>query len=96
MKDADREVEMEEGAGKWMNLSCEAHAHPLPTISWTVTGSQVKQGLAEHWAVNVHYMTKSMWTPAHRTSHFKIMGINMELVPLCCYNSLHSFRKAFH
>ncbi|XP_024249654.1 cell surface glycoprotein MUC18 isoform X1 [Oncorhynchus tshawytscha] len=40
MKDADREVEMEEGAGKWMNLSCEAHAHPLPTISWTVTGSQ--------------------------------------------------------
>uniref|UniRef100_A0A4W5JSE5 Melanoma cell adhesion molecule a n=1 Tax=Hucho hucho TaxID=62062 RepID=A0A4W5JSE5_9TELE len=44
MKDADREVEMEEGAGKWVNLSCEAHAHPLPTISWTVTGSQVKQG----------------------------------------------------
>uniref|UniRef100_A0A8C7QAN2 Melanoma cell adhesion molecule a n=2 Tax=Oncorhynchus mykiss TaxID=8022 RepID=A0A8C7QAN2_ONCMY len=40
MKDADKEVEMEEGAGKWMNLSCEAHAHPLPTISWTVTGSQ--------------------------------------------------------
>eukprot|EP00063_Salmo_salar_P077803 XP_014052638.1 PREDICTED: cell surface glycoprotein MUC18-like isoform X2 [Salmo salar] len=40
MKDADREVEMEEGAGKWVNLSCEAHAHPLPTISWTVTGSQ--------------------------------------------------------
>ncbi|XP_055798300.1 cell surface glycoprotein MUC18-like isoform X3 [Salvelinus fontinalis] len=40
MKDADREMEMEEGAGKWMNLSCEAHAHPLPTISWTITGSQ--------------------------------------------------------
>ena len=29
----------------------------------------------------IHYMTKSMWTPAHRTSHSKIMGINMELVP---------------
>jgi hypothetical protein len=28
----------------------------------------------------VHYMTKSMWTPARRTSHCKIMGINMELV----------------
>ena len=42
-------------------------------------------------------MTKSMWTPAHRTSHSKIMGINMELVPLlCCYNSLHSSGKAFH
>ncbi|KAK6297583.1 hypothetical protein J4Q44_G00321660 [Coregonus suidteri] len=26
-------------------------------------------------------MTKSMWTPARRTSHSKIMGINMELVP---------------
>jgi hypothetical protein len=28
-----------------------------------------------------HYMTKSMWTPAHRTSHSKIMGINIDLVP---------------
>ncbi|KAK6307892.1 hypothetical protein J4Q44_G00211630 [Coregonus suidteri] len=26
-------------------------------------------------------MDKSMWTPARRTSHSKIMGINMELVP---------------
>ena len=26
-------------------------------------------------------MTKSMWTPARQTSHSKIMGINMELVP---------------
>ena len=43
-------------------------------------------------------MTKIMWTPACPTSHSKIMGINMELVtptPLCCYNSLHSFGKAF-
>jgi hypothetical protein len=29
----------------------------------------------------VHYMTKSMWTPARQTSHSKIMGINVELVP---------------
>jgi hypothetical protein len=29
----------------------------------------------------LHYMTKSMWTPARRTSHFKMMGINMDLVP---------------
>ena len=32
------------------------------------------------WCVQ-HYMTKSMWTTAHRTPHSKIMGINMELVP---------------
>jgi hypothetical protein len=29
----------------------------------------------------LHYMTKSMWTPARRPSHSKIMGINMELFP---------------
>jgi hypothetical protein len=29
----------------------------------------------------IHYMTKSMWTPVLRISHSKIMGINMELVP---------------
>ena len=27
----------------------------------------------------VHSMTKSMWTRARRTSHSKILGINMEL-----------------
>jgi hypothetical protein len=27
-----------------------------------------------------HYMTKRMWTPVRRTSHSKIMVINMELV----------------
>ena len=42
-----------------------------------------------HAGTLLHYMTNSMWTPARRTSHSKIMGINMELVPLCCYNSLH-------
>jgi hypothetical protein len=26
-------------------------------------------------------MTKSMWTPARRTSNFKIIGIKMVLVP---------------
>jgi hypothetical protein len=34
---------------------------------------------------NIHYMTKGMWTPARRTSHSKMMGINiyiyMKLVP---------------
>ena len=45
--------------------------------------------------MHMHYMTKSMWTPAGQTSHSKIMGINMELFPLCCYNSLHFSGKAF-
>ncbi|KAL0994472.1 hypothetical protein UPYG_G00122680 [Umbra pygmaea] len=40
VKGSDREVEMEQGAGNWVNLTCEAHAHPLPTISWGITGSQ--------------------------------------------------------
>ena len=31
--------------------------------------------------VTVHDMAKSIWTPARPTSHSKIMGINMELVP---------------
>uniref|UniRef100_A0A674BMW6 Cell surface glycoprotein MUC18-like n=1 Tax=Salmo trutta TaxID=8032 RepID=A0A674BMW6_SALTR len=57
MKDADREVEMDEGTGKWVNLSCEAHAHPLTTISWTVTGSQswheVLTRATEHSTISV-------------------------------------------
>ncbi|KAJ7997003.1 hypothetical protein DPEC_G00224400 [Dallia pectoralis] len=40
MKDSDREVKMEQGLGKWVNLSCEAHSQPLPSISWSVSGSQ--------------------------------------------------------
>ena len=42
----------------------------------------------------IHYLTKSMRTPARRTSHSKITGINMELLPpllrLCLARSLHS------
>jgi hypothetical protein len=37
-----------------------------------------------HWIsqhINIRYMTKRLWTPAHRRSHSKMMGINMELVP---------------
>ncbi|KAM3868977.1 cell surface glycoprotein MUC18 [Diretmus argenteus] len=36
----DREVELEEAAGRLVNLSCEAHGHPLPSISWNIAGSQ--------------------------------------------------------
>ena len=31
-------------------------------------------------SLDIHYMAKSMWTPACPTSHSKLMGINMELV----------------
>ncbi|KAM4619755.1 cell surface glycoprotein MUC18-like [Polymixia lowei] len=40
LNDEDREVELEEAAGRLVNLSCEAHGHPLPTISWNIVGSQ--------------------------------------------------------
>uniref|UniRef100_A0A667WTJ1 Melanoma cell adhesion molecule a n=1 Tax=Myripristis murdjan TaxID=586833 RepID=A0A667WTJ1_9TELE len=41
MHDMDREVELEEATGRLVNLSCEAHGHPLPSISWSIVGSQV-------------------------------------------------------
>ena len=31
--------------------------------------------------LHVHYMARSMWTRARQTSHSKVMGIIMELVP---------------
>ncbi|XP_078142949.1 cell surface glycoprotein MUC18 [Centroberyx gerrardi] len=40
LNDEDREVELEEAAGRLVNLSCEAHGHPLPSISWNIVGSQ--------------------------------------------------------
>ena len=34
-----------------------------------------------HTHTHIHYITKSMWTLARQTSHSKMMGINMGLVP---------------
>uniref|UniRef100_A0A096M1M5 Cell surface glycoprotein MUC18-like n=1 Tax=Poecilia formosa TaxID=48698 RepID=A0A096M1M5_POEFO len=34
------EVQLEEVAGRTLNLSCEARGHPLPSITWSITGSQ--------------------------------------------------------
>ncbi|XP_076017579.1 cell surface glycoprotein MUC18 [Genypterus blacodes] len=34
------ELELEESVGGVVNLSCEAHGHPLPTITWDIVGSQ--------------------------------------------------------
>lgn len=36
----EQEVQMEEAAGRMVNLSCEAQGHPLPSISWNIIGSQ--------------------------------------------------------
>ncbi|XP_016148240.1 cell surface glycoprotein MUC18-like [Sinocyclocheilus grahami] len=40
MKDAEREIELTEKVGGWVNLSCEARGYPRPTITWSITGSQ--------------------------------------------------------
>ncbi|KAM4545307.1 cell surface glycoprotein MUC18 isoform 2-T2 [Odontesthes bonariensis] len=36
----EQEVQLEEAAGRMVNLSCEAQGHPLPSISWNIIGSQ--------------------------------------------------------
>ena len=40
-----------------------------------------EQLLCQSQQLLVHYMTKSVWTPACQTTRSKIMRINMELVP---------------
>jgi hypothetical protein len=52
-------------------IVCHQTDVPLKTVCINIT--------LQYMLVNIHYMTKSVWTPAGRTSHSKIMGINMEL-----------------
>uniref|UniRef100_UPI0037E77667 cell surface glycoprotein MUC18 n=1 Tax=Semicossyphus pulcher TaxID=241346 RepID=UPI0037E77667 len=40
MVGVEQEVQLEEAAGRMVNLSCEAQGHPLPSISWNIIGSQ--------------------------------------------------------
>ncbi|KAL2095028.1 hypothetical protein ACEWY4_009747 [Coilia grayii] len=40
MKDEETEVVMEERAGKWVNLTCEARGYPRPIIAWSIYGTQ--------------------------------------------------------
>uniref|UniRef100_A0A673IJV6 Cell surface glycoprotein MUC18-like n=1 Tax=Sinocyclocheilus rhinocerous TaxID=307959 RepID=A0A673IJV6_9TELE len=40
MKDAEREIELTEKVGGWVNLSCEVRGYPRPAITWSITGSQ--------------------------------------------------------
>lgn len=41
MLGVEQEVQLEEAEGRMVNLSCEARGHPLPSVSWSVIGSQV-------------------------------------------------------
>lgn len=41
MLGVEQEVQLEEAEGRVVNLSCEARGHPLPSVSWSVIGSQV-------------------------------------------------------
>lgn len=43
MVGVEEEVQLAEVAGRTVNLSCEAHGHPPPRISWSIIGSQVSE-----------------------------------------------------
>lgn len=43
--------------------------------------AQLNFSIGSNATGKLHYLAKRMWTSARRTSHFKLMGINMELVP---------------
>jgi len=49
----EQEVQLEEAAGRMVNLSCEAQGHPLPSISWNIIGSQVS-GLTHSMNLSTH------------------------------------------
>ncbi|TRY93096.1 hypothetical protein DNTS_008621 [Danionella cerebrum] len=42
VKDADREIELMERVGVWVNLSCEVRGFPRPSVIWIITGSQTQ------------------------------------------------------
>lgn len=37
----EQEVQLEEAAGRMVNLSCEVQSYPRPVVSWNIVGSQV-------------------------------------------------------
>nr|XP_021327367.1 cell surface glycoprotein MUC18 [Danio rerio] len=40
IKDAERDFELMEKVGAWVNLTCEVRGYPRPAITWSITGSQ--------------------------------------------------------
>ncbi|KAI7813549.1 putative cell surface glycoprotein MUC18, partial [Triplophysa rosa] len=41
IKDAEREIELTEKVGGWVNLTCEVRGVPRPFVTWSISGSQV-------------------------------------------------------
>lgn len=41
MVGVEQEVQLEEAAGRMVNLSCEVQSYPRPVVSWNIVGSQV-------------------------------------------------------
>ena len=64
-----------------LNNALVAEWKQVPGSNVPTSSGKPSQKSGGCYSSDIHYMTKSMWTPAHRTSHSKIMGINMELVP---------------
>ncbi|XP_056602955.1 cell surface glycoprotein MUC18 isoform X1 [Triplophysa dalaica] len=40
IKDAEREIELTEKVGGWVNLTCEVRGVPRPFVTWSISGSQ--------------------------------------------------------
>ncbi|XP_017275437.1 cell surface glycoprotein MUC18 isoform X1 [Kryptolebias marmoratus] len=56
----EEEVQLEEVAGRMVNLSCEAKGHPTPSISWNIVGSQNWQEVASKENDHVTHSTVSV------------------------------------
>ncbi|CAL8275965.1 unnamed protein product [Arctogadus glacialis] len=56
----EREVELEEATGRLVNLSCEAQGHPLPTISWSIVGTQVWREVVNRASENTAHSVVSV------------------------------------
>lgn len=53
-KDAEREIELTEKVGGWVNLTCDVRGVPRPSVTWSISGSQVTISLS----VNVPTATR--------------------------------------
>uniref|UniRef100_A0A8C4ZBF7 Ig-like domain-containing protein n=1 Tax=Gadus morhua TaxID=8049 RepID=A0A8C4ZBF7_GADMO len=56
----EREVELEEATGRLVNLSCEAQGHPLPTISWSIVGTQTWREVVNRASENTAHSVVSV------------------------------------
>lgn len=56
MVGVEQEVQLEEAAGRMVNLSCEVRGHPRPTISWNIVGSQVDHFIFLHISEDIQLL----------------------------------------